>query len=147
MYKRQGKAVIHKGNVAITVTPKSKNIKYLLDHNGYILKNRRTKCVDGAWYGSDSQGRIVKDKLVRYGNYRYYFTKSGKQVGWKNMWKQCPTSVGPKYYYFGSTAGRDVYKRQVQKRELHRLRRRQGQFLMKCRKKLCGKLRPTAFLY
>lgn len=103
--KDKGKAVIHKGNVAITVTPKSKSIKYLLDHNGYILKNRRTKCVDKAWYGSDSQGRIVKDKLVRYGKYRYYFTKNGKQVGWKNVWKQCPTSAGLKYYYFGSTAG------------------------------------------
>lgn len=103
--KDKGKAVIHKGNVAITVTPKSKSIKYLLDHNGYILKNRRTECVDKAWYGSDSQGRIVKDKLVRYGKYRYYFTKNGKQVGWKNVWKQCPTSAGLKYYYFGSTAG------------------------------------------
>lgn len=103
--KDKGKAVIHKENVAITVTPKSKSIKYLLDHNGYILKNRRTKCVDKAWYGSDSQGRIVKDKLVRYGKYRYYFTKNGKQVGWKNVWKQCPTSAGLKYYYFGSTAG------------------------------------------
>lgn len=103
--KDKGKAVIHKRNVAITVTPKSKSIKYLLDHNGYILKNRRTKCVDKAWYGSDSQGRIVKDKLVRYGKYRYYFTKNGKQVGWKNVWKQCPTSAGLKYYYFGSTAG------------------------------------------
>ena len=103
--KDKGKAVIHKGNVTITVTPKSKSIKYLLDHNGYILKNRRTKCVDKAWYGSDSQGRIVKDKLVRYGKHRYYFTKNGKQVGWKNMWKQCPTSAGLKYYYFGSTAG------------------------------------------
>ena len=103
--KDKGKAVIHKGNVAITVTPKSKSIKYLLDHNGYILKNRRTKCVDKAWYGSDSQGRIVKDKLVRYGKHRYYFTENGKQVGWKNVWKQCPTSAGWKYYYFGSTAG------------------------------------------
>ena len=103
--KDKGKAVIHKGNVAITVTPKSKSIKYLLDHNGYILKNRRTKCVDKAWYGSDSQGRIVKEKLVRYGKHRYYFTKNGKQVGWKNVWKQCPTSAGWKYYYFGSTAG------------------------------------------
>lgn len=103
--KDKGKAVIHKGNVAITVTPKSKSIKYLLDHNGYILKNRRTKCVDKAWYGSDSQGRIVKEKLVRYGKHRYYFTKNGKQVGWKNVWKQCPTSAGLKYYYFGSTAG------------------------------------------
>lgn len=113
--KDKGKAVIHKGNVAITVTPKSSSVKYLLDHNGYILKNRRTNCVDGAWYGSDSQGRIVKDKLVRYGNYRYYFTKNGKQVGWKNMWKQCPTSVGPKYYYFGSTAGRVSEKKGWQK--------------------------------
>lgn len=113
--KDKGKAIIHKGNVAITINPKSNSHKYLLDHNGYILKNRRTKCVDGAWYGSDSQGRIVKDKLVRYGNYRYYFTKSGKQVGWKNMWKQCPTSAGPKYFYFGSTAGRVSEKKGWQK--------------------------------
>lgn len=107
----RGKAVIHNGNVAITITPKSKTVKYLMDHNGYIQKSRRSYCVDKAWYGSDSQGRIVKDKLVRYGKYRYYFTKNGKQVGWKNMWKQCPTSTGPRYYYFGDTSGRVVEKK------------------------------------
>lgn len=103
--KDKGKAIIHNGNIAITINPKSNSVKYLLDHNGYILKNRRTKCVDGAWYGSDSEGRIVKDKVVRYGNKRYYFTKNGKQVGWTNMWKQCPGPDGPQYYYFGSTPG------------------------------------------
>jgi glucan-binding YG repeat protein len=101
----RGKAVKYNGNVAITITPLSTKTKYLLDHNGYILKSKHVQTVDGSWYGSNSQGQIYKNQIVKYGNYRYYFTASGKQVGWKNMWKQVP-SADNRYYYFGSTAGR-----------------------------------------
>ena len=103
--KDRGKAVKYNGNVAITITPLSTTTKYLLDHNGYILKSKRALTVDGACYGSDAQGRIYKNKIVKYGNYRYYFTANGKQVGWKNMWKQCPAADN-RFYYFGSTPGR-----------------------------------------
>lgn len=103
--KDRGKAVKYNGNVAITISPLSTTTKYLLDHNGYILKSRRTQTIDGAWYGSDAQGRIYKNKVVKYGSYRYYFTANGKQVGWKNMWKQCP-GADNRFYYFGSTPGR-----------------------------------------
>ena len=101
----RGKGVKYNGNVAITITPLSKTTKYLLDHNGYILKGRHTKAIDGAWYGSDAQGRIYKNKVVKYGRYRYYFTADGKQAKWQNMWKQCP-GADNRFYYFGSTAGR-----------------------------------------
>lgn len=79
---------------------------YLLDGNGYVLKSKLKKASNGAYYGSDSNGIIYKNAMVKFGNYRYYFGSSGKRATWKKRWAK----VGTHYYYFGSVAGRVVEK-------------------------------------
>ena len=95
------------GKVTATYLDKAAkgDYKYLLSPNGYILLQKRAKASDGYYYGSNKQGRIIKQKLVKYGSYRYYFDKYGRQVSWKNVWKRC-TGADNRFYYFGSTAGR-----------------------------------------
>lgn len=76
--------------------------KYLIDKYGYLLKSVVKKAEDGAYYGTDKNGAIYTNTLVKYKNYRYYFGSDGKRAAWKNKWMK----VGNHYYYFGNVAGR-----------------------------------------
>lgn len=80
--------------------------KYLIDKNGYLLKSVVKKASDGAYYGTDKNGAVYTNTLVKYKNYRYYFGSDGKRAGWKNKWMK----VGNHYYYFGNVAGRVAEK-------------------------------------
>ncbi len=101
------------------------NAYYLLDADGYIIKNDMALAHNGVYYGSnkdgiiyrnkaviykgamyyfDKSGKRVADKLIKYTNgYRYYFGKDGKRVSWKNEWHAIANG---KVYYFGSAYGR-----------------------------------------
>lgn len=76
--------------------------KYMLDKYGYLLRSIVKKAEDGAFYGTDRNGAIYTNTLVKYQNYRYYFGSDGKRVSWKNKWAK----VGNHYYYFGAVPGR-----------------------------------------
>lgn len=85
--------------------------KYLIDKNGYLLKSVVKKAADGAYYGTDKNGAVYTNTLVKYKNYRYYFGSDGKRASWKNRWMK----VGNHYYYFGNVAGRVAEKHGWQK--------------------------------
>ena len=55
--------------------------------------------------------RFIEIKLVKYGNFRYYFGSNGKRATWTKRWAK----AGDHYYYFGSTPGRVVEKHGWQK--------------------------------
>lgn len=78
----------------------------MLDANGYVLKSVMKKAQNGAYYCTDSNGQIYRNKLVKYGNFRYYFGSNGKRATWTKRWAK----AGDHYYYFGSTPGRVVEK-------------------------------------
>ena len=61
--------------------------KYMLDKWGYLLRSIVKKAEDGAFYGTDKNGAIYTNTMVKYQNYRYYFGSNGKRVSWKNRWK------------------------------------------------------------
>ena len=85
------------------------NYTYMLDKNGYILKNKMAK-VGSYYYGTDKYGRIYKNKVVTYNGARYYFTANGRRSTWKNGWHRI--AYGSKrYFYFGSTPGKIVEKK------------------------------------
>lgn len=99
-----------RGIVATSIPNKGSGI-YLLDSKGYVLKATMKKAANGAIYCTDSNGAIYRDKIVKYGNYRYYFTANGKRATWTRRWaKACDH-----YYYFGNSAGRIVEKHGWQK--------------------------------
>ena len=100
----RGTQVVHKTNY-ITRIPQKGSGKYLLDHNGYLLKGRVAKCEDGKTYGSNTRGEILRSKVQKYGKNYYYFTSSGALSGWKNSWRRVP-AMNNYYYYFGRNAGR-----------------------------------------
>lgn len=89
----------------------SKKYLYMLNSSGYVMKSTMAKAENqkNAYYITDSNGRVIKQKLVKYKGYRYYFGSDGKRVTWKNCWHSCP-GASNKIYYFGSTAGRVVEK-------------------------------------
>ena len=88
----------------------SKTNTFMLNANGYVLKNTMAKAQNNAYYITDSKGHIIKEKLVKYKGYRYYFGSAGRRATWKNLWHSCPGASGH-YYYFGSVAGRVVEKK------------------------------------
>lgn len=96
----------------------NKSYLYLLDANGYLIKGKPAKGADGYYYMSNKYGVVYTNKLVKYGNYRYYFTGNGRRATWKNRWVQLAgtgsTSYG-RYYYFGNVAGRVAEKKGMQK--------------------------------
>ena len=108
---------VKKGIGAYKVLNNSSNL-YLLDANGYLIKGKLVKGADGYYYMSNKSGIAYRNKLVRYGNYRYYFTGNGRRATWRNRWVQCAgtgsTSYG-RYYYFGNVAGRVDEKKGIQK--------------------------------
>ena len=106
-----------KGIGAYKVLNNSSNL-YLLDANGYLIKGKLVKGADGYYYMSNKSGIAYTSRLVKYGNYRYYFTANGRRATWRNRWVQCAGTGSTKYgryYYFGSVAGRVDEKKGMQK--------------------------------
>ena len=87
---------------------------YLLDKNGYILKNAMKKAENGKYYLTDAQGQIYINKIVTYKGSKYYVGKYGSRATWKNCWHRC-TGAGNRMYYFGKTPGKIVKKTGWQK--------------------------------
>lgn len=59
----------------------------------------------------------MPNRLVKVGNYRYYFTSNGRRATWRNRWVQLAGTGSTKYgryYYFGSVAGRVEEKKGMQ---------------------------------
>lgn len=113
LYYNQGKAkpenvgkYYKRGVTATILGPEKGTAVYLIDGNGYVLKSALRKAANGAYYGTDKNGVIYTNALVKFGNYRYYFGSSGKRASWKRRW----VKVGNHYYYFGNVSGRVAEK-------------------------------------
>ena len=109
LYYNQGKTnpkdigkYYKRGTTATILGAEKGTATYLIDGNGYILKSTIKKATNGAYYGTDKNGVIYRNALVKFGNYRYYFGANGKRVSWKKRWAK----AGNHYYYFGNVAGR-----------------------------------------
>ena len=87
----------------------SKKYRYMLNASGYVMTNTMAKAQNNAYYVTDSKGRVIKKKLVKYKGSRYYFGGNGQRVSWRNCWHGCP-GASNKIYYFGNTAGKIVEK-------------------------------------
>ncbi len=109
----RGKRVEHTGYYVSKITPLGSDY-YLLDKYGYIKTNKRVMTEKGKYYGSDKNGKIYMNALVKYGSYRYYFGKYGPQASYTNKWVRIP-SASNRVYYFGSVAGRVEEKSGFQK--------------------------------
>ncbi len=109
-----GKLYEH-GTIVTKLDPAVKgNRSYLLDKNGYILKNAMKKAENGKYYLTDAQGQIYINKIVTYKGSKYYVGKYGSRATWKNCWHRC-TGAGNRMYYFGKTPGKIVKKTGWQK--------------------------------
>ena len=113
LYYNQGKTKpqdigkYYKRGITATVLGAEKGTAtYLIDSEGYILKSTIKKAANGAYYGTDKNGVIYTNALVKFGNYRYYFGANGKRASWTKRWAK----VGNHYYYFGNVPGRVVEK-------------------------------------
>lgn len=78
---------------------------YLIDGQGFLLKNTMKKAENGRYYMGDKEGRIYKNKLVTYKGKKYYMGKSGARATWKNTWHRCKGDHN-RLYYFGPVPGR-----------------------------------------
>ena len=72
------------------------------------------KAANKYYYLSNKNGVVYREKLVKYGKYRYYFTSDGRRATWKKRWALCK-GAGNRYYYFGKTAGRVQEIKGIQK--------------------------------
>lgn len=104
---------VQKGCGAYKLIP-SRDILYVLDKNGYLVKNRVVKGANGYYYMSNRYGHAYRNKLVKYGNYRYYFVSDGRRATYRNRWVRLP-GAGNRYYYFGNVRGRIQEKHGFQK--------------------------------
>ena len=104
---------VKKGCGAYKLIP-SRDILYVLDKNGYLVKNKVVKGANGYYYMSNKYGHAYRNKLVKYGKYRYYFVSDGRRATYRNRWVRLP-GAGNRYYYFGSVRGRIQEKRGFQK--------------------------------
>lgn len=104
---------VKKGIGAYKLLSNSSNL-YLLNANGYLIKGKMTKAANGYYYLSNNSGVVYREKLVKYGKYRYYFVSDGRRATWKNRWVQCK-GAGNRYYYFGKTAGRVQEQKGIKK--------------------------------
>lgn len=109
MYYNQGKTkpkdigkYYKRGIVATVLGAEKGTATYLIDAKGYILKSTIKKAANGYYYGTDSNGVIYRNALVKFGSYRYYFGSKGRRASWTKRWAK----VGNHYYYFGNAAGR-----------------------------------------
>lgn len=95
-----------RGITATTLDKKVKgNYTYLLSPGGYIFKNTMRKAENGAYYCTNKNGIIYRNRLVRYKGSRYYFGANGKRAAWKNRWAKC-IGANDHFYYFGNTPGK-----------------------------------------
>ena len=113
LYYNQGKTKpqdvgkYYKRGITATILGAEKGTStYLIDSNGYILKSTIKKAANGAYYGTDKNGVIYTNALVKFGKYRYYFGSNGKRASWTKRWAK----IGNHYYYFGNVAGRVAEK-------------------------------------
>ena len=103
-----------KGIGAYKLLSNSDNL-YLLDANGYLIRNRKpVKGADRYYYMADGNGVAYRNKLVKYGKYRYYFTSNGRRATWKKRWVKL-SGAGNRYYYFGKVAGRVQEQKGIKK--------------------------------
>ena len=103
-----------KGIGAYKLLSNSDNL-YLLDANGYLIRNRKpVKGADRYYYMADGNGVAYRNKLIKYGKYRYYFTGNGRRATWKNRWVKL-SGAGNRYYYFGKVAGRVQEQKGIKK--------------------------------
>lgn len=102
-----------KGCGAYKVLP-SRDALYLLDNNGYLVKNKQVKAANGYYYMSNKYAQVYRNRLIKIGNYRYYFIGDGRRATYVNRWVRLP-GAGNRYYYFGSVRGRIQEKRGFQK--------------------------------
>ena len=63
---------------------------------------------------ADGNGVAYRNKLIKYGKYRYYFTGNGRRATWKNRWVKL-SGAGNRYYYFGKVAGRVQEQKGIRK--------------------------------
>lgn len=87
---------------------------YLLDANGNLIRGKMVKAPNKYYYYSNSKGVVYRNRLVKYGKYRYYFVSDGRRATWKNRWVRC-AGAGNRYYYFGKTPGCVQEKKGFQK--------------------------------
>ena len=85
---------MQKGCGAYKLIP-SRDILYVLDKNGYLVKNRVVKGANGYYYMSNRYGHAYRNKLVKYGNYRYYFVSDGRRATYRNRWVRLPGAGKP----------------------------------------------------
>ena len=104
---------VKKGCGAYKLIP-SRDVLYVLDNSGYLVKNRVVKGANGYYYMSSRYGHAYRNKLVKYGKYRYYFVSDGRRATYRNRWVRLP-GAGNRYYYFGSVRGRIQEKYGFQK--------------------------------
>ena len=102
-----------KGCGAYKLLP-AKDVLYVLDKNGYLVKNRVVKGANGYYYMSNKYGHAYRNKLVKVGKYRYYFIGDGRRATFRNRWVRLP-GAGNRYYYFGNVRGRIQEKHGFQK--------------------------------
>ena len=101
----------YKRGVVATAIPEKGTGAYLLDANGYVLKSVMKKAQNGAYYCTDSNGQIYRNKLVNtaISDIILVQTESG-QPGQRDGQKQAIITIT-----FGSTPGRVVEKHGWQK--------------------------------
>lgn len=104
---------VKKGCGAYKLIP-SRDVLYVLDNSGYLVKNKVVKGANGYYYMSNRYGHAYRNKLVKYGKYRYYFVSDGRRATYRNRWVRLP-GAGNRYYYFGSVRGRIQEKYGFQK--------------------------------
>lgn len=104
---------VRKGCGAYKVLP-SRDALYLLDNNGYLIRNKQVKAANGYYYMSNKYAQVYRNRLIKIGNYRYYFIGDGRRATYVNRWVRLP-GAGNRYYYFGSVRGRIQEKKGFQK--------------------------------
>ena len=74
----KGKAVLHRGFHTVEMVEDGQYVKYLLNKNGYVIKERMmAQGEDGKVYCSDGDGRIYQNTFVYNGNDTYYAGTGG----------------------------------------------------------------------
>ena len=70
---------------------------------------------NGKYYLSNKYGHVYRNRLQKYGKYRYYFCSDGTRAAWRNRWVKLGANTNNRYYYFGNTSGCVQEKTGIQK--------------------------------
>lgn len=92
-----------------------KDVLYLIDNSGYLVKNKMIRAGNGKYYLSNKYGHVYRNRLQKYGKYRYYFCSDGTRAAWRNRWVKLGANTNNRYYYFGNTSGCVQEKTGIQK--------------------------------